>query len=267
MSKFTLDSSMSTRLLVVLTFAVAALVLVSIRFLDYERLSALGSILSGAGSLLAVLWFSASLRYQARQLEEQRKQFEDQFQFLQESSRRDALLVAKDILERAEQQAIAKNGNISSIEELITKYAHSPELKPILESLNPEEVLKAFESWMKKEGAAMTLLQGIKSAAEVYLRATATRNIDYSKPADEFYIIYSVYFSSLPFFQALTGSATMLSQFMFNLGPGRSAAQIAFFAASSKSVGTKIIKMDEVRADIAKHIANGYPLPEIARDI
>lgn len=258
---------MPTRLLIVLSLAVAALAGAAIGFLDHERLSALGSMVSGAGSLLAVLWFSASLRYQAKQLEEQRKQFTSQFHFLQESSKRDALVVAKDILERAEQRSIETNGKITSLGQLAIEYTHFVELKPILESSDPEEVLRAFESWMKKEGAAMTLLQGIKSAAEVYLRATSTPSIDYSKPADEFYMIYSDHFSSLPFFQALAGPATMLSEFMFRLGPGRSAAQIAFLAASSKKVGEKLLKMDKVRADIAEHVAKGYPLPAIAKGI
>lgn len=258
---------MPTRLLIALSIAVAALAGAAIGHLDHERLSALGSMVSGAGSLLAVLWFSASLRYQAKQLEEQRKQFTSQFHFLQESSKRDALVVAKDILERAVQRSIETNGEITSLGQLVIEYTHFVELKPILESSDPEEVLRAFESWIKKEGAAMTLLQGIKSAAEVYLRATSTPSIDYSKPADEFYMIYSDSFSSLPFFQALVGPATMLSEFMFRLGPGRSAAQIAFLAASSKKVGEKLLKMDKVRADIAEHVSKGYPLPVIAKGL
>ena len=132
---------------------------------------------------------------------------------------------------------------------------------------NPEEVLEAFESWMKKEGPAMIFLQGIKSAAEVYLRAAATTGIDYTKPADEFCMIYSFHFSSLPYFQAVTGPTTMLAELVFSLGPARNAAQIAFFAASSKTAGTKIIRMEKLRANIAEHLAKGYPLPTIAKEI
>jgi hypothetical protein len=258
---------MPTRLLFALTCAVAAIVAVSIRLLDAERLSAFGGILSGAGSLLAVIWFSAGLRYQATQLEEQRKQFTAQFHFLQEASRREALLVAKDILERAERQAIAANGNIALIADLVSEYSNFSELKQITESTDPREVMTKFGEWMKKEGPAWTLMQGIKSAAEVYLRAAAVPNIDYTKPADEFFMIYSPHFSSLPFFQTLSGPATILSDFMFRLGPGRDAAKIAFFAASAKAISPEIVKMDKVRTDIAKHIANGYTLPAIAREI
>ena len=258
---------MPIRNLVALTVAVAVVVAVSIRVLSPDQLSAFGSILSGGGSLLAVLWFSAGLRYQANQIEEQRKQFEAQFKYLQESSRRDALMVAKDILEKAERDAIALNGKITHISELLTEYTNFSELKPLLESTNASEVLRAHSSWMKKEGAALQLLQGIKSAAEIYMRSAGTPGVDYSKPPDEFYMIYSVHFSSLPYFQAVSGVAHMLSEFMFRIGPGRNAALIAFFAASAKSISPDIIKMDKLRADMAKHVQSGHPLPAIAKEV
>ena len=59
----------------------------------------------------------------------------------------------------------------------------------------------------------------------------------------------------------------MLSDFMFRLGPGRSAALIAFFAASAKSISPGIIKMDKLRADIIKHVQNGHALPAIAEEL
>lgn len=258
---------MSIRVLVAISIAIAIALAVATRLLDPELLSALGSIVSGGGSLLAVLWFSAGLRYQANQLEEQRKQFTVQFHHLQESSRRDALLVAKGILEKAEERAIAFGGKISSVGEILTEFTKFENLKPILESTRPSEVLEAHALWVKKEGAALVLMQGIKSAAEVYLRSVGTPGIDYSKPADEFYMIYSPHFASLPFFESLAGPAYMLSEFMFRLGPGRKAATIAFLAATSKSLSPEIIKMDKLREDIAKHVANGYPVPAIAREL
>jgi hypothetical protein len=258
---------MSIRILVAITIAIAAALAAAIKLLDPERLSALGSIVSGGGSLLAVLWFSAGLRYQANQLEEQRKQFTTQFHYLQESSRRDALLMAKGILEKAEERAIAFNGKISSVGEILTEFTQFGDLKPILESTNPSEVLRAHALWIRKEGPASMLMQGIKSAAEVYLRSVSTPGIDYTKPADEFYMIYSPHFDSLPFFESLAGVATMLSEFMVRLSPGRNAATIAFLAATSKSLTPEIVKMDKLRADIVKHVANGYPLPAIAREL
>jgi hypothetical protein len=255
------------RLLIALTMLVAVVAVVSIRILDPEKLSSFGSILSGAGSLLAVLWFSAGLRYQATQLEEQRKQFTAQFEHLQETSRRDALLVAKGILDNAEERAISQHGGITSITEIITEYMNFSEIKPLLESNNPIEVQDAFKSWIKKEGAAVTLLRGIKSAAEVYFRSVGISDIDYSKPPEEFVSIYSSQFSNQPFFDSLAGTATVLSEFMVPLAPARNAAQIAFLAATAKSVGKRVIKMDKLMADIEKHKADGYPLPKIAQDL
>ncbi len=190
---------MTTRILIGLSVGVAIVVGISIHELDHERLSALGSIISGAGSLLAVVWFSAGLRYQSKQLDEQRKQFAAQFEYLQETSRRDALMLAKDILDRAEEKATAHHGSISSTNELATEYTQFEELKPILESTNPHEVIRAYQNWMKKEGAALILLNGIKSAAEVYLRSIGSTGIDYSKSPEDFYFIYSPHFATLPF--------------------------------------------------------------------
>lgn len=258
---------MQLRFLVALSIVVGLIVIISIRILTPDELSAFGSILGGGGSLLAVLWFSVGLRYQAHQIEEQRKQFDAQFKHLQESTRRDSLLMAKDILEKAERNAIVQNGKIKDISELLKEYANFNELKPMLESTNPDEVLQAYDSWMKKEGSALQLLQGIKSAAEIYMRSAGISDVDYSKPPDEFYMIYGIYFASLPFFQNLTGTAHMLSEFMFRIGPGRNAATIAFLAASAKSISPAIIKMDKLRDDISRHVESGYPLPAIAKDV
>lgn len=258
---------MQKHILVSLSVTVAVLVAVSIRLLDHERLAALGSVVSGAAGLLAVIWFSAGLRYQSTQLEEQRKQFEAQFHHLQETSRRDALLLAKDILDKAEEKAIFHHGSIFSVNELVTEYAKFEELKPLLESTKPEEVLHAYRSWIKKEGAALTLLGGIKSAAEVYLRSIGATDVDYSKSPEDFYSIYKSRFASQPFFNSLAGTATLLSEFMVRLAPGRSAALIAFFAANAKAISVEIIKMDKLHADMEKHVAAGYLLPAIAKDI
>lgn len=258
---------MTTRVLTALSVALAVAVAVVIRLLDPESLSALGSILAGGGSLLAVLWFSAGLRYQANQLAEQRQQFAAQFNFLKENSRRDALLLVQGILERDEARAISSLGEPISISDLPAKYMDVPELKTVLESRNPREVMDACRTWMKKENAATTLLQGIKSAAEVYLRSVNVTDIDYTKTPDEFYFVYSPRFANEPFFNTLAGPATMLSEIMVRFKPGRDAAIIAFMAATAKAVSPEVIKMEKLREDMARHLADGRPLPAIARDV
>jgi hypothetical protein len=257
---------MSTRYLVLLSLAITVIVAVSIRFLDPERLSAFGQIVSGGGSLLAVLWFSAGLRYQSKQIEEQRTQFKIQFDHLLETSRRDALLVAKGILDRAEEKALTQCGNINSTHEILMEYTKSTALKTLLESTDPHQVATAFTQWIKPEGVALVLMGGIKSAAEVYLRSVGTPGIDYTKSPEDFYFIFSSHFATQPFFNSVAGTAYLLSEFMVRFQPARNTATIAYFVAQSKVLDEKVIKMDTLRADIAKHVAEGYPLPEIAKD-
>ncbi|MEW6774684.1 MAG: hypothetical protein AB1405_00145 [Bdellovibrionota bacterium] len=255
------------RLLILLTILVFISVYAAIASIDINLLSGYGSIISAAAGILAVIWFSASLSYQARQIEEQRIQFLAEFKHLQETNRRDALLVAKQILDTAEHAAIRNFDEISSIAELPTRYLDCPELKPILESTDHKEVLDAFKSWVKKEGGALALLQGIKSAAEVYLRGTGTADIDYTKEPEEFVYIYGPRFMQQPFFQSFQGVATMLCEFMIRLAPGRKAAQIAFFAATAKAISKDILHIDKLRQDMKAHTAKGYPLPRIAEDL
>lgn len=255
------------RLLVLLTILVVVAVVAAIIDIGANDLSGYGSIIAAGSGLLAVIWFTASLWYQARQLKEQKTQFLAQFQHLQESSRRDSLLTAKNILDAAEERAISQHGGIASSGDLVTQYLHFAELKPILESDNPDIVLSACQTWMKKEGAALALIKGIKSAAEVYFRSVGIADVDYTKKPEEFVSIYGPRFWGQPFFEAFQGTATMLCEFMVRLESERNAAQIAFFAATAKSIGENILHMDKVREDIEKHKANGYPLPKIAESL
>lgn len=252
---------------IVLSILVLIAIGTMIYAIDVKRLSSYGTVLGATGSILAVIWFTSSLWYQAQQLREQREQFLAQFHHIRESTRRDSLLTAKSILEAADTRAITQHGGITSTSELISEFINFAELKLILESRNPEAVLSSFKEWMRKEGAAMTLLKGIKSAAEVYLKSVDIDDIDFAKPPEEFVYIYGPRFLNKPFFDVYQGTATMLAQFMFSLQPGRKAAKIAFFGATAKSAGENVLHMDKVREDIMEHKANGYPVPAIAEDL
>lgn len=255
------------RELILLTVLVMVGAIYAILELDTEKLSSYGSILSASAGILAVIWFTASLYYQAQQLKEQRTQFLTEFQQLQETSRRDSLLLARNILDSAEQRALNHHGEITSSAELVNIYLIFSELKPIMESEDPIEVQQACKVWMKKEGAATILIKGIKNATEVYFRSIGAKNIDYSKPPEEFVYIYGPSFWKQPFFEAYEATATMLCQFMIRLEPGRKAAVIASLAAIAKSGHDKLLNMDIVLEDIKKHLEKGYPLPKIAEGL
>ena len=261
---------MSNRNLVALTIIVFILVGLATFMLDAGSLSALGSIVAAGGSLVAVLWFSAGLRHQAtqldaqmKQLDDQRVQFQAQYEHIREASRRDALLVARDILDKAETEVL-KAGNWANISELTTAYMKFDELAPLTKSRDPEIVLQAFQTWSRKEVAAGSFLNGVKSAAEIYLKSIAAPNIDFTKDPEDFYMVYSPWFEKQPFFARIAGSTAMLADIMFRLQPGRKAAQIAFLVASNATIPEGIIVVEKVREDIGRQRTAGHAVPAIA---
>ncbi|MDR4467073.1 MAG: hypothetical protein MRJ68_02095 [Nitrospira sp.] len=240
---------------------------IAIYYLNDVQLSSYGTVVAAAGSLLAVIWFSGSLWYQAQQLREQRTQFLEQFKQLREEGRRDALLLARDILNAAEARALAMNPEIRSLSDLFPLYTQFAELKDILESEDPKTVESAINSWVAKEGPALALMKGLKSAAEVYFFAVGKRDVDYSKEPEEFVYIYGSQLWVLPFFEAFQVPATMLAGFMVRLEPGRKSVTIAGLAAMARLGHQRFLKMDSIREDIKTHMAKGYPLPKIAEGL
>jgi hypothetical protein len=254
-------------ILIGLTILVVLATGTAIYYLSDVQLSSYGTLVAAAASLLAVIWFSGSLWYQAQQLKEQRMQFLTQFKQLREEGRRNALLLARDILNATESRALAINPEIRSLSELFPAYMHFAEFKDILESDDPNVVQSAVKSWLAKEGPALALMKGLKSAGEVYFLAVGKEDVDYSKEPEEFVFVYGPQLWSLPFFEAFQVPATMLAEFMVRLEPGRKSVTIASLAAMAKLGGQKYLKMDSVREDLKAHVAKGYPLPNIAKGL
>ena len=254
--------------LVLLTILVAIFTALAIYFFrnDPTQLSAYGSIIAGAGSIIAVIWFTGSLWYQSQQIREQRTQFLSEFKQLREDGRRNALLLAREILKDAENQALASAG-ISSISELPTFYTRNiGEWKNIHESDDPQVVQAAILRWGKIDWAAVSLMRGLKSAAQVYFMAIGKDDVDYSNDAEEFVYIYGPQLWSFPFFDVYQGVGT-LAEFMVMLEPGRKGIIIATFGAMFKQSGEKYLNMDRVREDFRKHLEKEYPLPKIAEEL
>ncbi|MDD3673473.1 MAG: hypothetical protein PHG70_08150 [Synergistaceae bacterium] len=254
--------------LVLLSLLVLVSIVVFIRCFEEYQISAYGSIIAAAGSLLAVIWFTASLWYQSVQLNEQRIQFTAEFRTLKEASRRESLVIAKNIIDDSEKKAISACGCISSISELLPQYmSNFKEIGIIMESTDPMTVMKVSQSWMKIETAANIYLKGIKSAAEIYLESIDAQNINYNISPEEFVYVYSPYFQKLPFFNAMEGIVSTLGLFMYILQPGRKGVIIAMIAASVKSLGSNIIDMDKLKEMIKEQKEKGHIIPNIAKDL
>ena len=255
------------RLLSLLSTLVVLLAVVAMVYLPSDKYAAVGSLFGAVSSLLAVIWFSASLFYQSVQLREQRQQFSEEFKQLRENARRSALAMAKDILQEAEKEALKSNPSVGSIDDLPRIYLLRPELKTVLESRDPVEVQEAVQVWIKKESPAISIMAGIKAAAEIYFQAIGQSNIDYSKETDEFVFIYGPLLWKLPYFQRYATVASILGELMVRVQPGRKAAFLASMVALLKTSPEGWVKKDKILEDVEKHRKAGSPLPAIAEDL
>lgn len=228
----------------------------------------IGSVAGACGGILAVVWFFAALKSQSKQLENQKEQFLAEFQTLREGARRDALMFARDILKEAEKKALKQNPKLNAISDFYTNYINFSSLtslKVVLESSDPHEVLEQFKVWMNAEGPAITMMSGIKSASEIYFRATGFESIDYSKEPEDFVFGYSLYIEKLPYFNTYIGSLYPLTSHMVILQPGRKAALLAWQVASAKTY-PKLMKEEKIREEIKTRKESGLSIPKIAED-
>jgi len=233
------------------------------------KASTIGSVAGACGGILAVVWFLAALNSQSKQLENQKEQFLTEFQTLREGARREALLFARDVLKEAERKALKLNPKLNTINDILPNYLDSSSLtslKVILESCDPYEILEQFKVWMNVEGPAIIMMRGIKSASEMYFRATGLEGIDYSKEPEDFVFIHSPLIEKLPYFDTYAGSLKFLSDFLGIYQPGRKAAILAFQVALAKTSMAGLMKDEKIREELEARKASGLSIPKIAED-
>jgi len=253
------------RIPIALTFLLILFGVLIFKCLPLNYSETIGTLIGGIGSIIAVIWFYTSLQLQRRQLEEQRQQFMSEFQHVREDSRRNALILSRDILNETEKRILGQNPDLKSISDLIPLYLRQmQEFNQILEETDPVLIQQHIQNWLKIEGPAVILMKGLKSAAEIYLRASdLSSGIDYSKDPEEFVYIYGPHLWKNPFFDLYQAAATMLSEFMIRLVPGRKSVLLASMVAMSMTVPKGIIKEDKIQEDIENYKTKGYPLPKI----
>jgi hypothetical protein len=250
------------RLLILISVLVLLLPFLAINFLEPQTYSAAGSIFGATGGILAVIWFTASLNYQARQLKEQRDQFLKSFSNLQENARRDALSFAKDILREAEKKAHDLNPNAKNFYEALAQYRNFSEWNNIFESTDLDLVRETTKDWAKKAGPAFIIMRGIKNAAEIYFKAMGKDDIDYSKEPDEFMKTYGSLLWNLPYFESYQFPATLLSGMMIMMDEGLIAIKLANYAVYSE-----VSNKEKIREEIEFYKKHGYRIPEIVKKI
>jgi hypothetical protein len=255
--------------LVLLTVVLIGAAISTALFLPASQYDAIGSLVGGVGSLLAVIWFTASLFYQSVQLEEQRKQFSIQFNQSREEARRAALAFSQAILRDSEERISKQNPNLKALTDMSTIFVRDlEEFKTILESKDANQVMMTAHKWLvEREGPAGTLMRGIRDAAETYFRAIGKEGIDYTKEPEEFVFIYGPLIWNLLYFSQYVGIATMIAEMMLSLKPGRKAVWIAYSVAMLKAAPAKIINREKVLNDLLRHRDAKLPVPAIAEDL
>jgi hypothetical protein len=145
---------------------------------------------------------------------------------------------------------------------------HIRELKIIDESTQPEEVNAAAQRWLNEtEAPAMTLMRGIRDAAETYFRAIGRSDIDFSKEPEEFVYSYGPILQNLPYFSKYIGIASTVAEIMISFKPGRKIVWIAYGASMLKILPEKYVNREKVVSDVARHRQAGLHVPAIAADL
>lgn len=251
-----------TAILILSAFGIAAAIVAGVKF-PSDQYSPIASLVAAASNFLAVVWFTATLLYQARQLREQREQFTLSLDRMHRDSKRDALVVVESILRDTENRALAQNKDLKSLSEILPRYVDFSNMKVMLESEDPNEVLAAGMKWLHQEGPALTLMRGIKAAALMYEESVGTQMFSPAKEPDEFVFINGPVLWNLPFFQNYQGLSDMIAEFMFTILPGRTSAQVAYMVALARTTKEGIIKRERLEEDIKRLKEKNYPIPKI----
>ena len=108
--------------IVIFFIAVISIILFYTKIINIDELSAFGSIFAAAGSLIAIVWFYNSLKQQSIQLNEQRTQFQLEFNNLRLEGKRSVIAIAKTILDDMEAKVNISLKDIGKLEDLPTLF-------------------------------------------------------------------------------------------------------------------------------------------------
>ena len=222
------------------------------------------SLVAAVSNFLAVVWFTSTLLYQSRQLREQREQFAVNLDQMHRDAQRNSIVVAQSILKDAESLALSQNEQIASLSNLPSMYTNLAEMKVLLESNDPNEIIEAGIKWFKQEGPAMTLMRGIKSAAMIYQESTGKPIFRTTAEPEEFVYMNGPLLWNIPFFQNYQGTSDLLAGLMVQFQPGRTSARVAYMIALARTTTPNILRKDKLLEELKALNDNHFPIPKIA---
>ena len=250
---------------IVLSFAIIGIILFYNKNLNIDELSAFGSIFAAAGSFIAVIWFYNSLQQQNIQLNEQRKQFQLEFNNLRLESKRSSIAIAKTILDDMEIKVNNSLKDFGKLEDLPTLFLSKAFsfMTPIIESKNLETVMTATENWNLIFTPARTFLSLLKEAGTLFLENDGISIINDNGRPEWFIITYQEQLKDKPFMSRYLPTAVMLAEFIARI-------KIDTIAVAGQTclalLSPNCVKEDEILKEIQDFKEKNNYLPQITEE-
>jgi len=253
----------------VLTAIISFCVLVTVflyyaKVIDIEELSAYGSIVAAAGSIVAIIWFYNSLQQQAQQLNEQREEFKLEFESLKLEGKRNTIALVRTLLNDMENDINTSLGEFGRLENLseifIAKFF--PLLEVISGSLNAGEVFGGVEEANKILYPTKNFISTLKLISSLFLENEGVAQIDDSLTAEDFVLHYRERIEKMPLLSKYLPNAILLAEFMGKVD--EEGIEIA------RKVSLLLLKPQyldeaEVLGEVEKMIVENKKLPAVAR--
>lgn len=195
-----------------------------------KRIESIAGISGSIGTLLTVLWFSASLMYQGKQIKEQRKQFmlnNDQTKFdLKLNALEKANNILNDSLEKIEKNS---NGKYN-YRTIFDAYLTNIHLFDALSKDNPDEVINMVKDWIEYEAYLNMYLDAIISSYKVYAEVVGIELLKRDKKEDFILANKDVIFNT-PYYSHHNSYAFLVAHIMANMAAKRAAMLLAIQVA------------------------------------
>jgi len=227
-----------------------------------EKMLEIAQIVGTVTASLAAVWFAFGLWLQAKQLNDQKKQFLESYKYMRQDAKRNTLQYCSEILENTMDKIYKSYPEIQDILQITKYYMDFSEIKVILESNDPHFIIENAQNWFRKEAPARILMNNLNFAALIYFDSVGIPYAKKKDPEESFYINGTV-LREVPIFQEYCGVGEMLSNFMFTLKPARESTLFAYSLSMALTLPLGIIKIDNLNNDYKRLCEKNYPIPAI----
>jgi hypothetical protein len=145
-----------------------------------ERLSVLGDYIGGAGSLLAIIWLTATLLQNTEQLRLQSQAMKEQQREAAHAARHAALATIASTLETFDRSMLNTTDlTLRCVPDIYTKFVDSMDNDwiKVLEESDRNRIVDPFTRWLKVESATLKFLDLVATCGRFYAVAVPSSGI------------------------------------------------------------------------------------------